>query len=31
MSRRIPYRNTEELGTGDEGDGRSIEKDEEAI
>ena len=31
MSRKIPYQNTEELGTGNEGDGRSIEKDKEAI
>ena len=31
MSRRIPYQNIEELGTGDEGNGRSTEKDKEAI
>jgi len=31
MSRKIPYQNTEELGTGDEGNGRSVEKNEEAI
>ena len=31
MSRRISYQNEEELGTGDKGDGRSIESDEEAI
>jgi len=31
MSRRIPYQNTEELGTSNEGNERSTEKDEEVI
>ena len=31
MSRRIFYRNEEELGIGNKGDGRSTENDEEAI
>ena len=31
MSRRIPYWNIEELGTGNKGNGRSTEKDEEAV
>jgi len=31
MSRRVSYRNKEELGTGDKGDGGSTEKYEEAI
>jgi len=31
MSRRIFYWNTEELGTGDKGNGRSTRKDEEAV
>ena len=31
MSRRISYWNEEELETGDKGDGRSTESDEEAI
>jgi len=31
MSRRIPYWITKELGTDDKGDGRSTEKDEEAV
>jgi len=31
MSRRIPDQNTEKLGTGDKGNGRSPKKDEEAI
>jgi len=31
MSRRIPYRNTEELGIGNEGNRRSVEKNEKAI
>jgi len=31
MSRRIPYWNTEELGTGNKGNERSTEKDEEAV
>ena len=31
MSRRIFYRNEEELGIGNKGDGRSTENDEEVI
>jgi len=31
MSRRVSYRNEEELGTSDKGDERSTEGDEEAI
>ena len=31
MSRRVSYRNEEELGTSDKGDGRSIKDDKEAI
>jgi len=31
MSRRIPDRNTEKLGTGDKGDEESPKKDEEAV
>jgi len=31
MSRRIPDQNTEKLGTGDKGNGGSIEKHKEAI
>ena len=30
-SRKFPYQNTEELGTGNKGDRRSAEKDKEAI
>ena len=31
MSRRVPYQNTEELETGDKGNGRSTKDDEKAI
>ena len=31
MSRKIPYWNTKELGTGDKGNGRSVEKNEEVV
>jgi len=31
MSGRILYWNTEKLGTSDKGNGRSIEKDKEAV
>ena len=31
MSRRIPYWITKQLGTGDKGNERSAEKDEEAV
>ena len=31
MNKIIPYWNTEELGICDKGNGRSIEKDEEAV